>query len=350
MGTETPGWAKDDLEVLGACPVCAGQSRGRLFSGLIDRLHPERPGSWTLWRCHFCGTGYVDPRPTPATIGRLYERYYTHASEGVDDAGMPGGIRGRVLAAAINRRFGYDIPRALPAGSVLANLLPGGRGMASQHVRDLSAPRPGGRLLDVGCANGAFLRRMRSLGWVVEGFEPDPTSRGLAQAAGISVAATRADLDAMPSDRFDVITMCHVIEHVHDPVALLATCARLLVPGGRLSVATPNMDASGEQYFGAFWAPLDPPRHLVLFTPASLRRAMYAAGFARVERSPVTLQASGWIYPASAALRDGGDEHDPAPLSRSDRRAAWRADLLALGRSATAEEIAVIATTGTVNS
>ena len=348
MVVDGNGWTPADLESVGSCPVCAGTARDRLYEGVADRLHPEHPGSWSAWRCTACATGYVDPRPTVETVGRLYKRYYTHEAGSGDDPGLPPGIRGRALAAELNGRFGYQIAGALPLGRLLASARPGGRGMASQHVRDLRAPAPGSRLLDVGCSNGWFLRRMRSLGWEVEGFEPDRVAAALTASAGLDVVTEAADLDTMPDGRFDAITMCHVIEHAHNPVALLATCRRLLRPGGSLWVSTPNLDAAGARRYGNNWAPLDPPRHLVLFTPASLRRALSAAGFASVQRSPVTLQAGGWIHASSAALRDGMDEHAPPPLSGPDRTAARRADLAALFGASGAEEIALIATTGTL--
>lgn len=81
--------------------------------------------------------------------------------------------------------------------------------------------------------------------------------------------------------RFDVITLNHVIEHVSDPIELLRSCYRLLKLGGQLWLQTPNIDSLGSRRYGRHWRGLEPPRHLVLFDPVSLRSALHQAGFQR---------------------------------------------------------------------
>jgi Methyltransferase domain len=78
---------------------------------------------------------------------------------------------------------------------------------------------------------------------------------------------------------FNVLTMSHVIEHVPDPLAHLSECWRILAPGGQLIVRTPNMASFASRMFGKDWTALDPPRHLVLFTPSSLHACVERVGF-----------------------------------------------------------------------
>ena len=81
-----------------------------------------------------------------------------------------------------------------------------------------------------------------------------------------------------------MITLSHVIEHVHNPVALLKVCRRLLKPTGQLWLETPNIDGAGHRQYMKNWRGLEPPRHLVLFNSQSLAKALFASGFARIEK------------------------------------------------------------------
>ena len=338
-------WPSEDLEWLGACPVCGNDRRTVVYTGLRDRL--GAPGEWTLHRCAGCLSGYIDPRPTLGSVGRLYETYYTHEAPNGGRAAPSAAARLReaLLLGHVNARYGYRMRPSVPvAGSIAVAVFPGARGMASRRVRSLPHPAGGGRLLDVGCANGEFLIRMRDLGWEVEGIDPDPRAVEIAQAAGLDVRLGVLEEATAPDERYDAITLSHVIEHLHDPPAVLRACLRALRPGGRIWIATPNMDAHGRREFGPSWAGLDPPRHLVLFTRVALERALAEAGFADRDRPPTTLEAAGWTYRASAAIALGEDPHRPPPLDRSTALRAVGADLATLVDRSGEEELCMTAT------
>jgi 2-polyprenyl-3-methyl-5-hydroxy-6-metoxy-1,4-benzoquinol methylase len=107
---------------------------------------------------------------------------------------------------------------------------------------------------------------------------------------------------------FDVITMSHVIEHVHDPVALLKECHRILKPGGSLIAVTPNANAYGHHRFRSNWMPLEPPRHLHLFSPPTLRQIARLAGF-RQQECWTTAAKAQFFYEASRDIERLG-HHD----------------------------------------
>lgn len=127
---------------------------------------------------------------------------------------------------------------------------------------------PPGEVLDFGFGAGQLLVRLRDLGWKVSGVEFD--SKVLATACEELGIDARGSIFDFPANQFDVITLSHVIEHVPDPIATMRDCASRLKPGGRLILATPNTKSLGHKKFGADWRPLDPPRHLFLFSPESL--------------------------------------------------------------------------------
>jgi SAM-dependent methyltransferase len=332
-----PDWPEAELEHLGHCPVCGHAPRQEIYRG-IGR--PNEPLGWTLWRCLGCRSGYIDPRPDLASVGRLYGTYYTHVSADHDGA-ESAGVRQRLLDGYLQSRYGYALRPFLPARVV--PLVPGGRGMASQHVRDLDVPSPGARLLDVGCANGAFLVRMRGLGWDVSGLEVDPVSAGYARAAGIPVVEEPLTESTFPPEHFDAITLSHVIEHLHDPMAVLRACAAALRPGGRIWIATPNLDAASRRVLQRIWVALDPPRHLVLFNRRSLRDALASTGFVDADEPPPTLQASRWTFGASIHVEEGGDGRTVRPLPTRRRLQALAVDAATVVSRSAGEEICMTA-------
>ena len=78
-----------------------------------------------------------------------------------------------------------------------------------------------------------------------------------------------ADFD---TDGFDAVTMSHVIEHVPDPVAFLDKCRRVLRPGGRLVLSTPNVRSLGHKRFRQSWRGLEPPARYSKYTVRSAAR------------------------------------------------------------------------------
>jgi SAM-dependent methyltransferase len=80
------------------------------------------------------------------------------------------------------------------------------------------------------------------------------------------------------------VTLWHVLEHLDDPGAALATIARWLRPGGVLLAGVPNLASVQARLGGSRWYHLDVPRHRTHFTPDGLSRLLGAHGFA-VERT-----------------------------------------------------------------
>ncbi|MGV3766573.1 MAG: class I SAM-dependent methyltransferase [Chitinophagaceae bacterium] len=136
-----------------------------------------------------------------------------------------------------------------------------------------------GTLLDIGCGTGSFLAAMKTDGWKVDGLEPDPGARTLAaEKTGQDILAPEK-LYELPASSYDVITLWHVLEHVHDLQGYAASFQRLLKPGGKLLIAVPNYTSADAQHYGGFWAAWDVPRHLYHFSPRSVNMLMEGYGF-----------------------------------------------------------------------
>jgi 2-polyprenyl-3-methyl-5-hydroxy-6-metoxy-1,4-benzoquinol methylase len=136
-----------------------------------------------------------------------------------------------------------------------------------------------GRLLEVGCGNGSRLLDLQKRGWVVEGQEIDPQAASYARSKGLHVHEGSLDHAGLPDASYEVILLSHVLEHVHRPVEILRECGRLLKPGGRLVLSTPNIESLGHRIYKRDWLALDPPRHLVIHSRRSLERVLRDAGF-----------------------------------------------------------------------
>jgi len=168
------------------------------------------------------------------------------------------------------------------------------------------AARKGGKLLDVGCGNGRFLAWMRDLGWEVMGVEPDPRAGKVAfEKFGLDICQCTLEEAHFPGNSFDAITLHHVIEHLPNPITTLSECRRVLRDNGQISVVTPNTESLGHGTFGRSWLLLDPPRHLYLFSPRTLRLCVQQAGLTIMQLRTVTRGAGG-IWVTSRLIRRKG--------------------------------------------
>jgi SAM-dependent methyltransferase len=137
-----------------------------------------------------------------------------------------------------------------------------------------------GRLLDFGCGAGHFLEFMRRRHWQVTGLDVSVQAvERVRRELGLrALAGTLPHPELLPAS-FDVVTMWHALEHLHDPLKTLQEIHRLLVPGGRLLIEVPNIASQGFQWFRHAWYGLELPRHLVHFTPQTLQQMVNRAGF-----------------------------------------------------------------------
>ncbi|MGH8670547.1 MAG: class I SAM-dependent methyltransferase [Burkholderiales bacterium] len=239
-----------------ACPLCATAGK-HAYSGRDIML--GLPKVYAYHTCPSCKAVYQHPMPDKQTIAGFYPAHYDVYRE---DA-KPKTI-GLFEKAVLHRWYGYRSLQSPVAYRVLAGLVGWG------FHRDSIAAVDAGSALDIGCGNGRFLRKLRELGWHCEGLDFSQTAVEVCRAAGLKVH--HGDLySAGFSDRsFDLVTTRHVIEHVPDPAALMEEIARILKPGGRVIIQTPNSQALARGRFGAHWYANDIPRHLVLFCPTNL--------------------------------------------------------------------------------
>jgi 2-polyprenyl-3-methyl-5-hydroxy-6-metoxy-1,4-benzoquinol methylase len=274
-----------------------------VYENLIDPLFGA-PGSWTMKRCEDseCGLLWLDPCPHPGDLHLAYKNYFTHQ----DARGKPGfAIRFREFLYAI-----YRMASAFPAN--FTGLQASKNRLKHMYLDDQTP----GKLLDVGCGDGQFLALMQSKGWTVDGVDFD--SRAIENAKvryGLELKKGELQEISFPKDTFTAVTLKHVIEHVPEPVALLVEVRRILKPGGRLVITTPNAESLGHEVFGRFWFGLDSPRHLQIFSPKTLSRLAANASF-KIGTSTSTAANADIFIGASSLIRSEASHqvnHYPRP-------------------------------------
>jgi 2-polyprenyl-3-methyl-5-hydroxy-6-metoxy-1,4-benzoquinol methylase len=323
---ELQQWPSDGIELVEKCPVCGSKERRCVYTDLSDRVFFCAPGLWTLYQCRDCGSAYLDPRPTQATIGRAYTKYFTHETGARADFAslkLSGKIRRTLANGYRNWRFGSSYQPQSFLGVIAAMILPRYRLAIDAQMRHLPREARGRSLLDFGCGNGAFVAIAKDAGWNAVGMEIDPAAVRVAKNKGLEVVQGGIEAMATLDRKFDVITMSHVIEHVHDPARLLRLCYRCLKPGGFVWIETPNYNSQGHGIYGRNWRGLESPRHLVLFTCHSLLRLLKDVGFHKIhhqKENPVVPM----IFGASEAIQAGDEPFKDWKKWAQKKQGQWR--------------------------
>lgn len=232
------------MEEVTNCIICGSDKKIALWKAR-DRLH-HIDGTFQLVRCTKCGLVYLSPRPS------LNEMVYHYPPDYAPYA--------RVGQGSFLRRL--DVAFGI-----------GKRCRAVNHLRT------SGRILDIGCASGHFLLSMKALGWETYGVELNEYAAHRAKEHGLEVFCGEVEAAQFERDTFDVVTLWDVIEHLHSPKSTLSEINRILKKDGLLVVSTPDVGSLDANIFGRYWAGLDSPRHLFLFSAQTLSLLLQELGF-----------------------------------------------------------------------
>jgi 2-polyprenyl-3-methyl-5-hydroxy-6-metoxy-1,4-benzoquinol methylase len=319
-------WPEGEVEQLGYCPLCGTKERKLLHRGLSDVLFHCAPGKWNLHQCQGCDAAYLDPRPSLSSIHLAYRNYYTHkpvTEVSVKNMHLAQRITRSLGNGYRNWRYGSSIQPSSFLGVIAAYLAPELKKTIDVSYRYLPRVGRGRRVLDVGFGGGAFLENALALGWEVAGVDTDLITVNNAKVRGLNVRHGGIEAFADQLSSFDFITINHVIEHVHYPVETLRLAHKLLKPGGRLWLDTPNINSFGYAHYRENWLGVDSPRHLVIFGWESMRLALKKSGFISLKYFDQSRSAMS-LFPLSEQVKSS-DLNGTNPFREAPPKANWDA-------------------------
>lgn len=146
-----------------------------------------------------------------------------------------------------------------------------------------------GKLLDIGCASGFFLKKALERGFKTVGVEISKYASNYGRENfGLQIFNGTLKEANFKNEEFDVITMWHVLEHLVDPESYIEEIYRILKKNGFLFIETPNIMGLGGRLKGVNWKSLRLPEHLNHFSPDTLQLFIENKGFKTQEVSTPT--------------------------------------------------------------
>lgn len=214
------------------CIVCSGTDFSKKISAK-DWLVSKEP--FDILQCNACGFRFTQDAPDVEHIAPYYntENYIEHS----------------------------DTKRGLTF-----SLYHYGRKIMLKHklrlINKLATSKTK-KLLDVGSGSGYFLNFMKNNGYDCTGIEISKTARELTKKTfDIDTHDVNSLINNDLKEKFDVITMWHVFEHVYTFDAYFEAFKSSLNESGKLIIAMPNYHCLEAKYYKAYWNGYDVPRHL----------------------------------------------------------------------------------------
>lgn len=256
-------------KIIGTCALC-GRVNLNSFAVGYDYEMNTCANKWTFKKCTYCAHVQLDPRPAISELGVIYPAHYYSYN-------MSENLSAIVLA-------GKDFLDRLKMKSILHHL-------ASPLIN----------YLDIGCGDGRYLRSIESSNGIsrsnIYGLELNKQTVDSLRREGFEVFSERVETcDAIHAKSISLATMFHVIEHVEDPVKVIAKISEWMIPGGILAIETPNTESLDARLFKkTYWGGYHFPRHWHLFNEMTLSNLLQSQGIEPIHASYQTGH-SFWMY------------------------------------------------------
>ena len=223
------------------CRHCAFPEYRTVYNNLPDRLH-QHGGSYDYIRCKRCGLLQI--LEVPPDISECYSGYRLHQQD--------------------SKIYGFF--RKVTIGHCYPFI-----------------ESSGGKILDIGCGNGWYLKEMEKRGWQSFGYEFDAEyAMHLSAQLNIPILSGEESLVSYPG-YFDLITFNFSFEHLLHPRRIFELACKALIKGGSIFISVPNIEGREARLFGDKWFHLDPPRHITFFSQQLLSELFLENGFEAVE-------------------------------------------------------------------
>jgi 2-polyprenyl-3-methyl-5-hydroxy-6-metoxy-1,4-benzoquinol methylase len=238
------------------CPICNHTDTHQVIESQDYSLTQE---SFAIYQCSACNFRFTASIPSQEAISKYYKfvEYISHTD---------------VKNGWMNRLYHLVRTKTLA--------------QKTNWIQSLFTGHKG-HLLDIGAGTGAFVHAMYQKKWTVTGLEPDATTRAKAfENYNIQLQSTEVIFD-LPENEYEVITMWHVLEHVHDLKPYIHQCFKSLKHNGRFIIAVPNYTSFDAGFYKKFWAAYDLPRHLYHFSPHAMQVLLNQFSFEIVSIKPM---------------------------------------------------------------
>ncbi|MGB5715304.1 MAG: class I SAM-dependent methyltransferase [Waterburya sp.] len=155
----------------------------------------------------------------------------------------------------------------------------------NQQVQKFYQPSEVGlKLLDFGCGSELFLNSAREQGWNTIGIDFSPQSVEQVRAHRHQALLMSSQVwDEIEDESLDCVRMNHVLEHLYHPQKNLQAIYSKMKPGGILHIGVPNPYSITSRIFRSRWFSLECPRHIMLYSPALLKKILTSMGFSEIK-------------------------------------------------------------------
>jgi len=275
-------------ETIRECPLC-GKCDLRVWRKGRDLLLGVSDQRFLYVRCRNCDLLFLSNRPTPDSIGLFYPENYHPYSEPL----LPGEIpKHRVstlerfleiietkVFRSFRRNLQEQVEKRFPDAFIPA------------LQKFYKPPKRGAVLLDFGCGSAWFLNIQRDTRWSTIGMDfKEELVEQVRREGHRGILVSEAGWQEIEDESVDAARMNHVLEHLYEPKTVLSHILAKLKPGGAIHIAVPNPYGISARLFRSRWFSLEAPRHLMIYSPARLKRLLSDLGFVNIdvvhERTP----------------------------------------------------------------
>ena len=242
------------LKNIDKCPICGSEKQHIVLEA---KDHNVSNDQFKIVECDDCSFRFTNPIPTEETIGEYYksENYVSHS-------GTKKGLVNKVYHIVRNRAIKQK------------------ENLAKRNSKGKS-------ILDIGCGTGDFLGYCKTQNWKTLGLEPDESARKIALENNKVEAKELDYLYQIEENKFDVISMWHVLEHVYNLNQDIEQYKKILKNDGTLIIAVPNCSSKDAGHYKSDWAAYDLPIYLYHFRPENMKQLFANHGMKVVEILPM---------------------------------------------------------------
>ena len=234
------------------CPVCDSESFTPFLTCSDFFVSGE---NFQIKKCNSCGFKITENIEDEENIGPYYqsEEYISHSNT---SKGLVNSVYHKVRKYMLNQK---------------------------RKLVEKVSPEQKGNILDVGTGTGFFLNEMKKYGWETTGTEKSSEARQFSKS--------EFNLDIFPTEQlfgfkeniFDVVTLWHVLEHIHQLKSNMEAFHKILKREGKLIIAVPNNASYDAEHYREYWAAYDVPRHIWHLEPEQMERLGKKFGFELTE-------------------------------------------------------------------